>query len=962
MAATQTGIVVRHIRELVSADARVNLPDTELLGRFTAARDEAAFAALVRRHGGLVLGVCRRVLGNHADAEDAFQATFLVLARKAASIARQAALPSWLYQVAYRVAVKAKAQAATRQKHECRAEERTAADPLAEITGRELLGVLDEELQALGERQRAPLLLCYLQGHTCDEAARRLGCSARTLKRWLDQGRRCLARRLARRGLTLPAALLATGLSEAARAAEVPARLATASAQAALRITSQLDPATGVAPVSAAAVALAESVSRGAPALKLYSAALVFLFAGMLAVGAGTLAGVAGSEAAQRPPAGGPREQVAAAAPFSPLLPMAWPGKGVPAPTPGKPDRPGGVTVSARVLNADGKPLAKAAVALVGFIGDTHRGGDLNAENARVLAQGQTDPEGRLRLAAPGASLQEVKGFYVLARAPGHALGLERLKPGQATFEVSLSLKPERVVRGRLVDLQGQPADGVTVSVGWVGRLKNGLSEGMSSTKAVRSLAVWPETVRTDAQGRFVVRGLAPTGTASLVVEDARYAPQAMYFDGKEFDKEINRSLAPAQLIEGRVLQADTGKPVPHALLTVYSSDQELGSYAGLGGKADAEGRFRLNPNAGKWFTVSAHAPEGEPYLALEQRFKWPAGKVSKQLDLKLPRGVLVRGKITEADSGKPVKRAAVQYYPLSEADSRPPKGLISGWQGTEVSKADGAFHIPVLPGKGYLLIIGPDGRYIHEEIGNMVLFNGRPGGTRYYPDALVKLDLPKETRGKDVAVTLRRGVSVKGRLVGPGGEPVGKALMICRLHVTALSPFWRFPVEVRDGQFELHGLDPEKSCPVAFLEPEKRWGTTMQLSGKHAGKEVTVKLQPCGQAVARFLDAQGKPQADHRPMLDIVVTPGAHRYDFKAAEKGQLAADQDFLANIDRHNYWKGPVTDAEGRCTFPALIPGVTYRFSTYRKGMHTVARDFTVEAGKTFDAGDITTSRPD
>jgi RNA polymerase sigma factor (sigma-70 family) len=955
MAATQAGAVVRRIRELVSTDARVNLPDAELLGRFTAGRDEGAFAALVRRHGGLVLGVCRRVLGNHADADDAFQATFLVLAKKAASIARQAALPSWLYQVAYRVAVKAKAQAVTRQRHEQRAAGREHADPLAEITGRELLGVLDAELQALNERQRAPLVLCYLQGQTCDEAARRLGCSARTLKRWLDQGRRCLARRLARRGLALPAALLATGLSAAARAAEVPARLATASAQAALRITARLDPAAGGAPVSAAAVALAESVSRSVPTWKLCSAAVVLLFAGVLAAGAGALAGVAGSAATERPPAGGPREQVAA--PFLPLLAMAWPGKGVPAPKPG--ERRGGVTVSARVLNADGKPLAKAAVALVGFTGTTHRGGDLNAENARVLAQGQTGPDGRLRLAAPDAPLEQMKGFYVLARAPGHALGLERLHPAQAIAEVSLSLKPERVARGRLVDLQGQPAAGVAVLVGWVGQMKDGMSDGMSASKTVRDLAVWPETVRTDAKGRFVVRGLGEFDTISLVAEDPRFAPQTLYFKGAELAREINHALAPAQVIEGRVLQADTGKPIPHALLTVYSSDQELGSYGGRAGKADAEGRFRLNPLAGKWFTVSAHAPVGEPYLAVEQRFQWSAGKVSKQLDLKLPRGVLIRGKITEAGSGKPVGGAAVQYYPL--AGSGAPKGLISGWQGIEVSKADGAFHIPVLPGKGHLLIIGPDGRYLHEEIGANVLYNDRPGGMRYYPDAVVKLDLPKEARAKDVAVTLRRGVSVKGRLVGPGGEPVGKALMICRLHVSALSPYWRFPVEVRDGQFELHGLDPEKSCPVAFLEPEKRWGTTVQLSGKDAGKELTVKLQPCGQAVARFLDAQGKPLADHRPMLDIVVTPGPHRYDFKAAEKGQLAADEDFLANIDRHNYWKGPRTDAEGRCTFPALVPGVTYRFTNFRKGMHTVARDFTVESGKTFDAGDITISRP-
>jgi RNA polymerase sigma factor (sigma-70 family) len=937
---------------LVSADAKVNLPDAELLGRFTAARDAGAFAALVRRHGGLVLGVCRRVLGNAADADDAFQATFLVLAQKAAAIDRHAALPSWLYQVAFRVAVKAKARAVTRQRHEQQAAGREAADPLAEITGRELLGVLDAELQALGERQRAPLVLCYLEGHTCDEAARRLGCSARTLKRWLDQGRRSLARRLARRGLSLPAALLTTGLSAAGRAAEVPARLAAASARAALRVAARLDPAAGAAPVSAAAVALAEGVSRGAPAWKLGSAALVFLCAGVLAVGAGALAGATGSEATEPPPARGPREQVAAAAPLRPLSPT----------TPGKSQRPDGVMVTARVLNADGKPLAKAAVALLGFTGDTDRGGDLTADHTRVLAQGQTDAEGRLSLTAPGASPQEVKGLYLLARAPGHALSLERLDPARAPAEVALRLRPERVARGRLVDLQGQPAAGVAVSVGWVGQVKNGLLDGMSASRTVRALAVWPETVRTDAQGKFVVHGLADTGTSSLLVEDPRFAPQTMYFKGEELGKEINHSLAPAQVVEGRVLQADTGKPVSHALLTVYSSNEELGSFIGRGGKADAEGRFRVIPHAGKWFTVSAHAPAGEPYLAVEQRFKWPAGKVSKQLEVKLPRGVLVRGKITEAGSGKPVTGAAVQYYPLQTDNPNFRRDIISGWQGTEVSKADGSFHIPVLPGKGHLLIVGPDGRYLHEEIGANVLYNGRPGGMRYYPDAVVQLDPPKDERVKDVAVTLRRGVSVKGCLVGPNGEPVGKALLICRLHVDALSPFWRFAVEVRGGKFELHGLDPEKSCPVAFLEPEKRWGTTVQLSGKQAGKEVTVKLQPCGQAVARFLDAQGKPVADHRPILDIVVTPGPHRYDFEASQKGQLAADQDFLVNIDRHNYLKGPVTNAEGRCTFPALIPGVTYRFSAFYKGMFSVARDFTVEAGKTFDAGDITIARPE
>ncbi len=108
MAAAQAGVVLRHIRNLAQRDDHANVSDPDLLARFTSANDETAFAALVRRHGGMVLGVCRRVLGNHADADDAFQATFLALAKKAHAIARQQSLPGWLYQVAYRVALKAR--------------------------------------------------------------------------------------------------------------------------------------------------------------------------------------------------------------------------------------------------------------------------------------------------------------------------------------------------------------------------------------------------------------------------------------------------------------------------------------------------------------------------------------------------------------------------------------------------------------------------------------------------------------------------------------------------------------------------------------------------------------------------------------------------------------------------------------------------------------------------------------
>src|SRR5262245_41381493 len=182
MSTAQVHVVLRHIRELTATEN----PDRQLLERFSADHDEEAFGTLVRRYGPLVLGVCRRVLGNRHDAEEAFQATFLVLARRASSIRKQEALGSWLHAVAYRAAIRARLHATTRQQRDRHALPRRSPDPLAEVTGRELASVLDEELQQLGERYRAPLVLCYLEGKTRDEAAQQLGWSLGTFKRRLE--------------------------------------------------------------------------------------------------------------------------------------------------------------------------------------------------------------------------------------------------------------------------------------------------------------------------------------------------------------------------------------------------------------------------------------------------------------------------------------------------------------------------------------------------------------------------------------------------------------------------------------------------------------------------------------------------------------------------------------------------------------------------------------------------------
>ena len=207
------------------------LTDAQLLSRFLDGGEEAAFAALVRRHGPMVLGVCRRVLGHLQDAEDAFQATFLVLARKATSVVRREAVAGFLYGVAYRTDLHARAKALKRRKAERQVG--TMPDPaIAPAEVQDWRPVLDREMSRLPEKYRAALLLCELESRPRREAARQLGLPEGTLASRLARARRLLAARLARCGVTLSGGALAAVLMEGARAA-VPAPWVGATAKAA---------------------------------------------------------------------------------------------------------------------------------------------------------------------------------------------------------------------------------------------------------------------------------------------------------------------------------------------------------------------------------------------------------------------------------------------------------------------------------------------------------------------------------------------------------------------------------------------------------------------------------------------------------------------------------------------------------------------------------------------------------
>jgi RNA polymerase sigma factor (sigma-70 family) len=274
--------------------------DEQLLERYVTRRDEGAFGCLLKRYGGMVLHVCRRVLHHPQDAEDAFQATFLLLARNAKSIRKREAVASWLYGVAYRLAVKTKTRNARRQAKEKQAVSKPQADVGLEAAWRELQAVLDEELHRLPVKYQAPLVLCYLEGKTHEEAARQLGWPLGTVRGRVARAREVLKSRLARRGLALPAAALATVLAaNVARA--VPAKLFGATWKAALASAAGGQAPAGL--VTAEAVALAEGGLTAMTATHLKLGLALFLALGVATAGAGTLAAIGMGKAPAAPTA-----------------------------------------------------------------------------------------------------------------------------------------------------------------------------------------------------------------------------------------------------------------------------------------------------------------------------------------------------------------------------------------------------------------------------------------------------------------------------------------------------------------------------------------------------------------------------------------------------------------------------------------------------------------------------------
>jgi RNA polymerase sigma factor (sigma-70 family) len=619
MANEATQLLAKHLRTLSTAARAENVPDGEFLQRFAAQRDEEAFATLVRRHGPMVLRVCQHVLHDVHAAEDAFQAAFLLLSRKAASLRRADSVGCWLHSVAYRLALKARMQLARQRRPDIRAAvENQIDDPLAQLTVREAQAIVDEELTHLPEKYRAPLVLCYLEGKTRDEAARQLGWSAKLVKSRLEQGRERLRYRLSRRGLTLPAALVATLLVEEAAPAALPATLLRTAVQTAIAC-----PADGV---SARVAVLADGALRGGGSVKAKVVVGLLLLIGVLAAGAGAYA----------PP------------PVAEAPPPVANAPGSPAETP-----QAAQTMRVVVLDPQGKPLPDAKV---------HSGIWTHEKGFKSNHDYKTDADGVAQVELP-------KSYYIVrlwvskksfATLFAHWEQNELASGTKLPAEYTFRLEPGVTAGGRIVDEQGKPIAGAKVQVQLAGQPKPAHGDGRTS--CTTWLAEGSDSAMTDAEGRWRIDNVPdhPRVELSLLVSHPDYVSDPIWGAAQKAagittamlrKGTATLTLKHGVIVRGRVTDP-TGKPIKDAV--VVQGDDPYGSWLPCKFPTDAGGRFRLPALPPGETTLTVIAPGWAPQM---RRLKLQA-ELPPQ-DFHMAPGKPIRLRIVDS-ARKPVPNAFV--------------------------------------------------------------------------------------------------------------------------------------------------------------------------------------------------------------------------------------------------------------------------------------------------------------
>jgi RNA polymerase sigma factor (sigma-70 family) len=649
---------VRQLRGMAARQHRADETDEQLLHAFAVHRDEAAFAALVRRHGPMVLGVCRRVLHQEQDAEDAFQATFLVLARRAEILRKKTALTSFLHGTTYRMALMVKRSAARRRKHEARTPARSPADPSGDLLWHEVQTLLDEEITRLPEIYRSVFVLCCLESLSRAEAARRLGLKEGTVSSRLAQAKQRLQERLARRGVELTAVLAALALS-AQSASALPARLFARMSRAA---------------VSPAVVALAEN-GLGISKVKLATA---IVLAASVLTGAGAWACRGLTAHAVALPVETPEAKSA-----SPRV----------APAEREARKRKAVEIHGRVLGPYGQPKAGAKLLLLGA-------------DQKITELGVTAADGRFAVAVP----KTTAGQYLplIAQADGAGidfLDLGRLKSGKP---IELRLVKDHAIRGRVVNTEGKPVADVRVAIRSVNVYpNNSLDSFLAAWKKRENLSgiprgeknFWSEAsvllpTTTDADGRFTLRGVGEERLALLRFSGAGIADAEVWvvnreaLDLKPYNQatrdntpkgsdpfgsrellhgpDVSIVVESEKPIRGVVKDADTGKGRPGVVVHLTANNDGTVMPIQVRAKTDAQGRYQIRgAHKAEAYLLEVESDPLAGYMPCQVWADDSPGYQPINADIGVKKGVIITGKVLDQMTGQP-SPATLTPMPLS--------------------------------------------------------------------------------------------------------------------------------------------------------------------------------------------------------------------------------------------------------------------------------------------------------
>jgi RNA polymerase sigma factor (sigma-70 family) len=960
MAIETLGAALRQINRLFAEGAVTGLSDAQLLERFVGRRDATSFEALVARHGPMVLSVCRGILRDPNDAEDAFQATFLILVKKAGSIRGQVVLGGWLYQVAHRVAIQANIAAVRRRAREWEAGQmKTASAPAGSVGGDDLLPVLHEEIARLPEKYRLPILLCDLEGLPHVQAAGQLHWSERTLRRRLAEARDRLKSRLARRGLTPDGAMLGAVFLREARAA-LPAVLSEKTVRAALDLINHTITAGAL---STAAQSLTKEVLKIMLVQKLKLCTAALLGAGLMAWGASAAWISAGDE---------PRNHARAAVAQKVNPPTA----ARQSPEPDRLDATGVFPVRGRVVDPGGKPVAGAGVYV------RHHAEPRWGENDPMAARQKgrvavTDAVGEFRFeldkgASDGSYYSSVTGWHkaqIAVAAPGFAPAWFEAGDMAERGEMALRLVRDDVpVRGRVLDSQGRPVAGVVVRVRAIWEVKDGVDldamlasgavdENISQMarrygEALGSAApnwradpapLWPggrNSWATGADGRFEVRGIGrdriarlefhgggmADGTLDVMARPAKAPPRArplpslrkevaikdrdaafhgLYPQGTQLVGATFDTIAgPAKPITGVVRLKGSGKPVEGAI--VRAADP--GSHTAVTARTDAAGRFRLDGvPKGEFYQIQVTPRQGiDSFLRRWQIINDTEGLKPIEVAVEVPPGVIVTGRLIDKVTGRTVLPADVEYTKARD-------NVAAGDALAFSRLADAVFGLTIPPGRGMIAgaaaVEAKDDPYAGARLKAADRKNQRDDNV--YTHQLVGfhtyrfIDVPAGAGPVTVDLELTRGLSRAGRLIGPDGLPVVGAEAY-GLGAREWSGTNRS--RALDGDtFEVCGLEPGHPRLVVFTHQARKLVGAAVLKDQDM-KSTTlleVKLVPMGAITGRLLDDDGLPWAG--ATLDVWMSdpdrpPGAFGCSF--SEKA---------------------TADAQGRFRVEAFVPGV-------------------------------------